>query len=239
MSGHQDSRPSRLRRWTERILGFRILILALTAVLTILLGRAATRLTPEWNEQAELAANDSDLVQFRRFQDRFGGQEYLLVTLRTADVFAPDFLEYLRELSGAMQEVPHAGGVLSLATVPTIRTQAGETRIEPFLPEPPVSAADAAQLRAEALGNPLWRGSLVSADGRTACLNVLLPAMSSDVNARRESVAAVRKILAEHPFAGADVHYTGLSPLADDTMTALGARVPGASDEDERPDRRG
>ena len=208
-------------RLAGRLLRFRRTVLALAAAGTLFFGLRAARLSTEWDEQAELPANDPDRVEFDRFRERFGGQEYLLVTLRTDDVFAPDFLEYVRTLSTALRDVPQASGVTSLATVPAIRVRNGETRIEPFLPEEPVGAGAAADLRAEALANPLWRGSLVSADGRTACIQILLPAMNPDVNERRAFVAAVRSILAAHPYAGAEVHYTGMSPLADDTMAAL------------------
>ena len=80
-------------RLAGRLLRFRRTVLALAAAGTLFVGLRAARLSTEWDEQAELPANDPDRVEFDRFRERFGGQEYLLVTLRTDDVFAPDFLD--------------------------------------------------------------------------------------------------------------------------------------------------
>jgi uncharacterized protein len=214
---------SRLHRWAEFVLRARIPILAVALGLTVFLGRQSLRLRPEWNEQAELSSNDPHLVYFRQFLDRFGGQEFLLVVLRTDDVFTPDFLGYLRDLTETLRDTPHATEVVSLATVPLVRGAEEDARIEPFFSEIPADPEAAERLRREALGQPLWVGTLVAADGRAACINVMLPPMSGDANERLESVAAVREMLRQNPHPGVEVFYTGLSPLASDTLQVLGS----------------
>ncbi len=220
-AGHVPPDHPRLRRWAERVLRFRIPILAVAAGLAVLMGWQAAGLRSEWNEQEELSSGDPEVVCFRQFLERFGGQEFLLVALRTDDVFTPEFLGYLRDLTEALRDVPHAADVVSLASVPLVRGAGGAARVEPFFVDPPATRAEADRLRREALEHPLWTGNLVSADGRTACINVMLPALNTNVNERLESVAGAREILRRNPHAGVVAHCTGLSPLASDMRAAL------------------
>ena len=208
-------------RWAGAVLRARLPILVAALGLAALLGRQGLRLRAEWNEQAELSARDPEVAFFQRFQDRFGGQELLPVVLRTDEVFDPGFLEYLRDLTEQLRETPRAAEVVSLATVPVVRGEAGEARIEPFLSDLPPAPEGMARLREEALGHPHWTGSLVSADGRTACINVMLPSLSGDVNERMASADAAREILRRNPRPGVRAFVTGYSPLTRDMRAAL------------------
>ena len=211
--------------WTVWILRFRIPILALAAGLTVWLGLRATGLRLEWDEQAEFAGRDARMAEFRRFQERFGGEEYLLVALQADNVFTPDTLALLGTLTEALREVPRAAEVLSLANVPAVRSGPEGIRIEPFCGAPPADAAAAEALRQEALANPAWTGGLVSADGRMACINVMLPALNRNVNERLEAVAAVQAILRRHGQPGVRALVTGYSPLAADMLATLRSDV--------------
>ena len=156
------------RRFAEAVLRFRFAILAVAAILTGFLGWQAVRLRTDWNEQKELSSRDRDVRDLQRFIERFGGQEYLLVVLDSDGLFTPGGLEYLRDLTEALRDVPNASEVVSLSTVPVVRGRGGEIRAEPFFDEPPETREEAETLFREALGQPLWRGALLSADGRTA-----------------------------------------------------------------------
>jgi len=212
---------SRWHRWAEWVLRFRIWILSGAAVLTLGFAWQALQLRSQWNENEELSIWDEDVTHFREFDARFGGQEYLLVLLQSETVFTPDVLSHLSDLTERLREVPHAVDVMSLSTVPCMRGTGPDARMELFLPESPASREEAQQLRQEAMDHPLWVGTLVSADGRIACINVLLPSLSDDVNERMEAATAVRDILTRHPHPDVQWYVTGYSPLALDMQRAL------------------
>jgi len=220
MSSEMKSNPY-WHRWAEFVLRARIPILVAVAGLTVFLGGQTLQLRSEWNEQTELSAQDPELARFQQFLDRFGGQEYLLVILRSDEVFTPGFLAHLSDLTERLRDVPHATEVFSLATVPLIRGTGEQARIEPFFEEVPETVEAAASLRTEALDQPLWVGTLVSADGKTTCINVMLPSLSKDVNERIQSTDAVREILRQNPCPGVQWFVTGYSPLARDMQRAL------------------
>ena len=208
-------------RGAEFLLRIRIPILAAAALLTLFFGWQASRLRSEWNEHEELGARDPEVHYFKNFIQRFGGHEFLLVVLQTDDVFQPEFLGYLRDLTDQLRAVPQATEVVSLATVSLLRGQGGAARVEPFFEEPPATAEEAEQLRREALGQSGWVGSLFSADGTTACINVMLPALANDLDERVAPAEAVQELLRQYPHPGVKADVTGLSPLTRDMQAAL------------------
>ncbi len=197
-------------------------ILAAVLAGSLLLARPALQLRPIWNEQAELRSDDPEMAYFRRFLERYGGHEYLLVVLETDGVFTPDMLAHIAELTEALRETPHAADVASLSTLVTVRGDGGDARIEPLFAELPATAAEAGRIRDEAMAHPLGPGTLVSADSRTAGINVMLPPVSEDATARIEAVEGVRAILDRHARPDVRVSITGLSPLAADVLATLG-----------------
>jgi len=217
----EDIASARWHRWAEFVLRRRIPILAFAALLTLGLTWQAFQLRTQWNENEELSAWDEDVIRFREFDARFGGQEYLLVLLQTEQVFTPDVLSHLSDLTERLRDVPNAEGILSLATVSCMRGSGAEARMMPFWTDSPEDREPMSRLRAEALSHPLWVGTLLSSDGRTACINVLLPSLSEDVNMRMESTSAVREILRLNPHPDVQWFVTGYSPLALDMQNAL------------------
>jgi len=207
--------------WTRRVLRFRIPILIAALGVTVFLAFQGSRLRSGWNEQTELSANDPELAYFQQFLERFGGQEYLLVLLQGDELFSPEGLAYLQQLTDSLWEVPHVVDVVSLATIPICRGEGANARMEALYTEPPATREESVRLQSEALNNPLWVGSLVSADGRTACINVMLPSLSHQVTDRLDSVAAVEEILQQNSNPLLEVSFTGLSPMASDMQVAL------------------
>ena len=203
------------------VLAWRRPVLAATFALSLFFGWQAAQLRPVWNEQTEFSPRDRYYGQFLRFLNLFGGQDHLVVLLQTDDVFTPDFLAHLADLSEALRDVPHALDVVSLATVSVARGGAAGVRIEPFYADPPATSDEAARLKREALARAPWIGTLVAADGRAACINVMLPAMSADSTLRLETAAIIREILDRHAHPGVAASCTGYSPLALDMHRAI------------------
>lgn len=225
-SNPQDSKCAgaahpRWGRGAEFLLRFRIPVLVAAALFTLFFGRQASRLRSEWNEHEELGSRDPEVHYFKNFIQRFGGQEYLLVVLQTDDVFRPEFLGYLRDLTERLRAVPQATEVVSLATVSLLRGQGDSARVAPFYEEPPATAEAAEGLRREALGQASWVGSLFSADGTTACINVMLPALANDLDERVAPAEAAVDLLRQYPHPGVTADVTGLSPLTRDMRVAL------------------
>jgi len=127
------------------------------------------RLSPEWNF-------------YQGSLERFGGDEIVVVALEADAPFAPDVLADVARLTREFQVLPGVRRVDSLSTVPIVRVRPdGVLDLSPALPAdfPPASAPEARARLADAVRAAIAHdrivpGSLVSEDGRTLALNVLL-----------------------------------------------------------------
>ncbi len=88
----------------------------------------------------------------------------------------------------------------------------GEVRFEWLMSRPPVSQAEAMEIKAKFLSNPMLKDTLISADGKAICL--YLPITSKDMSYKVYS--SLRGEIAK--YKGEDkYHITGL-PVAEDTF---------------------
>src|SRR5690606_17612114 len=86
--------------------------------------------------------------------------------------FEPAVLERIARLTERLRALPDVHHVVSLASAPDVRSVDGDIEIVPLL-EAAAAGTDArAALRVPVLASPLYRGTLVAADGRTAALFV-------------------------------------------------------------------
>ena len=127
------------------------------------------RLSPEWSFYQESL-------------DRFGGDEVLVLALEAEAPFAPEVLADVVRLTREFEALPGVRRVDSLASVPIVRVRPdGILDLSPALPAvlPPASDPEARRalsrrVRAAVAHDRIVPGSLVSDDGRTFALNLLL-----------------------------------------------------------------
>ncbi|HKI51535.1 MAG TPA: MMPL family transporter [Geothermobacteraceae bacterium] len=92
------------------------------------------------------------------------------------------------------------------------QAELGSLKLEYLMEHPPQTRAEALQIRDDAMGNPLYYGTLVAEDGKAICLYLPIVAKTFSYNVAN----LVRKLTAN--WDGADeVHITGL-PVAEDTF---------------------
>ena len=119
-----------------------------------------------------LPTSGSELELFRRTRDRFGGDDVLLVAWQADQIFTHERLSGLKRLTRSVQSLPGVIHVDSLATALRIQAKDGFTEVDTFLSSVPRDVDALARLRQAALGDPLYRGQFVSADGRAALLAI-------------------------------------------------------------------
>ena len=137
------------------------------------------------------------------FQKTFGNDEAILIAARFEDgVFTPDALSTLSDVAARVGALQDVRGVTSLATVLHTGVDAeGAVVVEPMFKAPlPADAAGAARVaagvRERVLGNPLYKGELVSKDERTTLVTVQLRLGHEELDLRRgEVLEAVRGAL--------------------------------------------
>lgn len=124
--------------------------------------------------------NSQERRDFADARNHFGADEYLLVAVVSDDAFTPGNLSRLRELHRQIERISGVAEVLSLSNVPYARSlfnQAGVAdgaSLEKLIPESFADPQRLQEARSVAISDRLYVGNVVSADARTAALNVLL-----------------------------------------------------------------
>lgn len=165
-----------------------------------------------------LPADDPARATYAQAVREFGDDEVYVVAMETErGVFRHDALARLRRVTDAIAQLPEVRRVQSLADVVAFRwmPEEGWLDVGRFLDEIPSDAAALAAVEREALAQPLYRRSLVSADGRTAAINVSFEKLTD-----REFIASgldrrIRALLDAESAPGVRFHVAGRPHVKD------------------------
>ncbi len=210
---------SRRQALGERIVGvvwdFRHLLLALSVVLAVLSGWAASTVGVDNAVEIWFVEEDPALVAYQEFQDTFGNDEVVVLAFEDPDGLVDDEgLALLRAAGDAAVAVEGIAEAVSLATVQDIRTQDDWLEVGPLVPPEGVSEALAGRI----LADPLLVGKLVNADGTVALVLARMEALG-DIDARRDAIlaeleTAVDAVGSDYRAAGIGVIYAALNQLS-------------------------
>lgn len=167
-----------------------------------------------------LPASSEDRALYERVRALFGDSESVLVAVTLDPVFTAQNLARVTVLTERFRELPGAERVFSLATVPNLLTSGSDIDVRTFTQQAADEPARIAQFQAQLDANPVYRGSLVSADGRSTAFAISLSGV--DERAFRDShyPERIRGIVRE--VAGdAPVWITGSPVVKAATTTAL------------------
>ena len=142
---------------------------------------------------------DDELERYREFRDEFGDDEIIVagIRVREGDVFHPTILHKIARITAAIEALPEAYGVdrvVSLTNVHDVSGRGDMIATGPLIPKIPKRDADVRELRERALANPLFVRNLVSPDGRSAAINVLIAHRPGNLTLKETLVETVRSI---------------------------------------------
>ncbi len=178
-----DSRPGGIRDRIER--GFeawgraacrhpRATVTAMLVVSALLAVRLPT-LETDTSTDSFLHPDDPIRVAYDAFRRDFGRDERITVAIEAPDLFAPAFLERLRAFHEDLErEVPHVEDMTSLVNARDTRGEGDELIVEDLMERWPETPAQRAAVRERALGNPLYRNTLISRDERVTTVSIQL-----------------------------------------------------------------
>ena len=177
-----------------------------------------------------LPASSADRAVFERCRALFGETEAILVAVtfdppqpaegRPSGVFTPANLQRVTDLTERFRELPGAERVFSLATAPNLLTAGSDIDVRTFTQQALDDPARIPEFRAQLDANPVYRGTLVSADGRTTAFAISLSGVDEQMFLEGHYAARIRAIVRE--VAGdADVWITGSPVIKAATTEAL------------------
>ena len=148
----------------------------------------------------------------RKFYDyvrkAFGSGEPMVVAVSTDDVFTHDALTRIQRIAAGIEKLDGVHHVVAITNAANVRGSEDGIDIRAFVKDVPTDPAALAELRRQALENPLYAGNLVSPDGRTAAIVVQFLSISDREFIAKGLDTQVRRIA--HDEAGsAQVWITG------------------------------
>ena len=162
-----------------------------------------------------LARKDSSLEFFHQTRRTFGDDRVVLAALTTTDVFTHEFITRLDRLTRRLAALDGVAETISLTNIKAIRSEDRTVSVDKLIPSDLLSSPNVderlARLGEEITRDPLYVKQYVSADGRTAAINVFLKTMDED---QIRSAAEAIERLVKSEAAGDEVLLSGV-PIID------------------------
>jgi len=150
------------------VVKFRIAILTVTIVLTGFFAYQLQFLKVDSNIVDALPKSDSIVQVFKEVGNRFGSNEIGLVIIESENVFMPDALGHIKQISDSLTQLEGIVGVTSITNMTSFKTEGDNFEVDDLIAEWPENEDDANAVKAEVIKNEMVVGTLVSSDGKAA-----------------------------------------------------------------------
>ncbi len=165
-----------LKLYDRLILRHPVITIIMMFILVLTVGTFAKNFHLDASADSLLLENDQDLKYFRSSNVTYGTADYLVISYSPkADLYAAETLGDLRKLRDSLLEVKRVDSVLSILDVPLIdspRLSLGDLSDGINTLENP--DIDIELVRQEFKTSPFYKNMLVSPDGKTTAIQVLL-----------------------------------------------------------------
>lgn len=216
-----------MTRFIEWVLQHRIAVIVSTLIVTVLLGISAAGLKIII-DPVTMAPQAHPYVKATQHIERTFGSKYLLaigVTPIKGDALQPAVLQTVQRLTRALETTPGVvrSSIVSLAARPAKAISGTEESFEarPLLDKMPAHDADVAALKARLEANPVYLGTAISPDFRTAAILVELKERSDGF---RTMMAPIHRLVEQHTDPAVRLSLGG-SPVYMDTTEAFAERI--------------
>jgi len=140
--------------------------------------------------------NDPDIEYYDEFREVFGNDEFFVIAFRKEEgIFTPENLRLLDDLTYELEGIQDAEDVTSLANVDDIIGGEDFFEVRRFLDYIPDDPAELEEIKARAIGNPLYLNNLISKDGTTAAIMIEAFDLPEDEGYRRRLIEKAREVL--------------------------------------------
>lgn len=169
---------------------YRKRILAILAVLVTTAAAASglRNVAIDTSTESFLYPDDPVLTRYEGFRDQFGRDDVIIISVEPDALFTPDALSRLQSLHEALAEtVPHLANITSMVNARNTRGEGDRLVVGDLLERWPQTENDLSMLRERVLANPLYRNTLVSADGKVTTIALELARFADSDSASLET----------------------------------------------------
>ena len=161
-----------MRRFADLILKHRPWVIIGSVALTAFFGLGFLRLWVNSDIMSYLKPDDPAVKLFNRIGEEYEGNQIVMVGIEADDVFSPRVLRLVRDMTEAFKRLDGVGSVTSLTNTIDIREVDGTLEVGDLIPkgELPSSPEELKRLKEYVLSKRMFRGRLVSEDGKVTLI---------------------------------------------------------------------
>lgn len=207
-----------MRPWTVLIVSLLLSVLAVAMLFDPHTHRLRLQIDP--SIERLLPPNNSERALYDQVRQQFGDGDAVIVAVQIDGLFTADGMRKVEQLNRRYATLPGAGGVLSLATAPNLFAADGEVDVSTFTQQAQAHPERIAGFAARIADNPLYRNTLVSADGSKAAFAILVGGIDEQAFMKADYPGRIRALT--HDVVGdVPVWITGRPIGGAATATAL------------------
>lgn len=213
-----------LDRLTRFLLKWPWLVVAVMAVVSVVVLRAAINIQSDFTVQELFAVDDPEIDYLNEVKKIYGADDDLIaIVLQHENLFAFESLKYIEELTKRLNALPAIRKVESLTTLSDLGgAGSGTIDSRPLYATIPNDKKQLEALRKRALASPLFRGRLISEDGKAS---IVAANLSKGIERAKEvwpAVAAVEALLSGFPPPkGLEIALTGVPYIRTEAIRNL------------------
>ncbi|RZI42234.1 hypothetical protein EGT07_13520 [Herbaspirillum sp. HC18] len=146
--------------------------IGLVALMTIACCSGFSKLRVDASNNAMFGKHDQAQVDYQKFQKEFGREDAVVIGIKSDKIFSGEFMTRLRSLHHDLERsVPWTAEVTSLANAPYVDEHDGVVRTR-RLGDRWTERELPASIQRDVLESPLYKGALLSADGKMTLIVV-------------------------------------------------------------------
>ncbi len=185
-----------MKRLSEILCRRPVFFLVLAALLVGGLSPGLLRLREDNTVNGLINASDPGKIYYDEVKDLFGDDSMLVVVFHNEDLFTPQTLRAVHDLTYAAEDIDGVSRVSSLFTVNRLVGVDGFLDTEPLFVEPPTEE-EIEETKPVALDDAVIRSSILSEDGNSCSVNIFLETREEDPKFHHKVVSRVAELIAE------------------------------------------
>lgn len=170
--------------------------------------------------------NDKAVELYREVKDKYGSDEYLIITYtpKDVDLFAPEALRKFRAFENELKQLKNIESIISILSVPLIEYSPLKIdEIKEFAPILRNPGTDPDKARSELINSPFYSNLLISKDGQTTALLVQIKQDTIVANSQKQWQMDIENIrnLTKQYIHVADIYIGGVPMIVADSISFI------------------
>ena len=214
-----------MEKMINTILKIRWVIIFFVLSVTVFLAIQIPNIRINSDVISSLPDDDPDAVLLKKIGAQFGGNKMGMIILECDNVFTPEVLQHVRQITDSVKEIAGVSSVTSLTNIMDIKEGTEGMEIGRLIDESnlPDSPEEFALLKERILSKEMYKGAIVSEDG-TATIIIFslyddtdIQILARTVKEKTESLQLPEKIY----YAGAPMLITSIAHLISSDLKRL------------------